>query len=86
MPDGENIAAHTVVRCGACDEGRHDDCSDWCFCDDPSHFEVAGWDPNKSIEENLLTPEDRKQLHDDLADMARLRRRAEAEARNIPLA
>jgi hypothetical protein len=20
-------------KCGACSEGRHQDCSNWCFCD-----------------------------------------------------
>lgn len=45
----------------------------------------CGWDPKKSLEENLMTDEERKKLHADLAEMARLRRRAEAEAANIVL-
>lgn len=36
--------------------------------------------------EDLLTPEDRAKLHADLVEMARLRRRAEAEAAWLPMA
>ena len=35
---------------------------------------------------NLLTPEQRKRLSDDLAELAQQRRRAEAESRNIWMA
>ena len=38
----------------------------------------------KSIED-LLTPEEKQQLHDDLAKMARQRRTAEVEAAHIQM-
>jgi hypothetical protein len=33
--------------------------------------------------DDLFTDEERKKLYDDLAEIARLRRRAEAESRNV---
>lgn len=61
---------------------NHSRCSGWCEgyeSDDDIGL------PKLNRIEDLLTPEQQQQLNDDLAEIARLRRRAEAEAGGIYL-
>jgi hypothetical protein len=48
----------------------------------------CGWPGNRlpADPDDLLTPAEHERLNDDLADMARARRRAEAEAGQEPMA
>lgn len=78
--------AEQTVRCGhpECDlhqvTPNHWQCNGWCEPYEPGD-DIGP--PKLSRIEDLLTPEEQAKLHADLAEMARKRRRAEAESAGI---